>query len=132
MDQEIKHLYARLYGRNDLGTSQGQTVLILALIAAWLLCGLYNYVVLAPPAQPPREHVIRAVVFGPAYAPLGVARAGRTMAIRRKPVPTKSVMLLIGAMPVGLLALLLFGGGERGAQRHRQRRAAHKHAEAQG
>ncbi len=132
MDPEIKHLYRRLYDRSDLGTSKPQTVLTLLLITAWLLCGLYNYVVLAPPTQPPGERAIRAVAFGPAYAPLDVARAGRTIRIRRKPVPTKSVMLLIGAMPIGLLALLLFGGGERGAQRARQRRAARKHAEAQG
>ncbi len=132
MDHEIKHLYRRLYGRSDLGTSQPQTVLTLVLVASWLLCGLYNYVVLAPPTQPLRERAIRAVAFGPAYAPLAVARAGQTMAIRRKPVPTKSVMLLVGAIPIGLLTLLLFGGGERGAQRVRQRRAARRHAEAQG
>ncbi len=132
MDQEIKQLYARLYGRSDLGTSRPQTVLTLVLIAAWLLCGLYSYVFLAPPTQPPRERVIRAVAFGPAYVPLGVARAGQTMLIRHKPVPTKSVMLLVGSMPIGLLALLLFGGGDHGAQRARQRRAARKHAEAQG
>ncbi len=132
MDREIKRLYRRLYGRSDLGTATPQTVFTLVLVAAWLLCGLYNYAVLAPPTQPPRERVIRAVAFGPAYAPLGVARAGRALAIRRKPVPTKSVMLLVGSMPIGLLALLLFGGGERGAQRDRQRRAARKHAAAQG
>jgi hypothetical protein len=102
------------------------------LAAAWLLCGLYNYVVLAPPTQPPRDRAMRAFVFGPAYAPLGVARAGRTMVIRRKPVPTTSVLLLVGAIPSGVLALLLVGGGERGAQRDRQRRAARRHAEAQG
>ncbi len=132
MDQEIKHLYRRLYGRSDLGTSKPQTVLTLVLIMTWLLCGLYNYVLLAPPTHPPQERAMRAVAFGPAYAPLGVARAGRTMLIRRKPVPTKSVMLLVGAMAIGLLALLLFGGGDRQDQRERQRRAARKHAEAQG
>ncbi len=132
MDQEIKHLYRRLYGRSDLGTSQPQTVLTLVLIAAWLLCGLYNYIWLTPPTQRPRERAIQAVAFGPAYAPLGVARAGRTLQLRHKPVPIKSLMLLVGAIPSGLLALLLFGGGERAAQRERQRRAARKHAEAQG
>ncbi len=34
MNQEIKHLYRRLYDRSDLGTSKPQTVLTLLLIAA--------------------------------------------------------------------------------------------------
>ncbi len=131
MDHDVKHLSRRLYDRSDLGTSKPQTMLLLVLVVSWLLCGLYNYLVLAPPTQPARERVLRALVFGPTYGPLGVARAGRTMQIRRTAVPMNSVLQVVGALPTGVLALLLVGS-DRGAQRRRQRRAAVRHAQAQG
>ena len=124
-------LYDRLYARSDLTPSRVPQLVVRAILIVWLLAAAVNFLILDRATPDPRDRAIRAIAFGPTFAPLGVARAGTTLRIAGKRVPTRLVMVAVAGLVGGLCFLLMNADGQRAAARSKQRRAARRHAERQ-
>src|SRR5688572_11284686 len=96
MDGDIRRLYRRLYDRDDIGVSRAGTILITIVVVVWLLCGLFNYMVLGRDIPRQRDRALLAVAYGPTFAPLDVAHASSTVRLFGKPLPVRHGATLIG------------------------------------
>ena len=119
-------LYDRLYARSDLTPSRVPQLVVRTILIVWLLAAAVNFLILDRATPDPRDRAIRAIAFGPTFAPLGVARAGTTLRIAGKRVPTRLVMVAVAGLVGGLCFLLMNADGQRATARSKQRRAARR------
>src|SRR3712207_3451045 len=131
-DTGLKALYARLYGRSDLRGSGFGLRLIVGVAAVWLLCGVLNLSLLALSGTRPRDRVLLAFGYGPAFVPLGLLQPRSTIAVAGKRIPVRAGAQLLGGSVLLLCVLPFLLGGEQSSHRARWQRLARTHAARQG
>jgi type IV secretion system protein VirD4 len=108
--------------------------IVVVILGLWLAAATYAYVVPGQVITNQRERAIRALAFGPTFGPLNVARVaptGRVEISTSLTVPLRTAML-IGLLPLGLCALILFGDQGTRDRKGRYVREAARYASGQG